>query len=117
MVKAQKKLRDRDQLRENPVLVACQHRLRFAFNHDNEVPLEALHLLMVCAGESLSDWAGGHCHLFGGSRGNADYEYALKELHTSWSAVNRAFESNQQIGAPASSALVSSRLQPPRAPL
>jgi hypothetical protein len=59
MVKAQTKLRDRDQLRENPVLVACQHRLRFAFNHDNEVPLEALHLLMVCAGESLSGWAGG----------------------------------------------------------
>ena len=105
MVKAQKKLRDRSQRRENPVLVACPHRLRFVFNRDDEVPLEAQHLVMVCAGESLSDWSGADGPLFGGSRGRADLEYALRELQTSWSAVTRAFESNQQIGAPASSAL------------
>jgi hypothetical protein len=106
MVKAQKKLRNRDQRRETPVLVACQHRLRFAFNHDNKVPLKALHLVMVCAGESLSDWDCCDGHLFGGLRGKADYEYGSQGADTtSWSAVTRDFESNQQIGAPASSAL------------
>ena len=54
--------------------------------------------------ESLSDWAGEDARHFGGMRGKAEYEYALKELNESWVALTSAFERNHQIGAPASSA-------------
>jgi hypothetical protein len=105
MIKLQKPERGRDQRRENPVQVACPHRLSFTYDRDDAVHLEAQHLVMVCAGESLSDWAGEDARLFGGTRGKAEYEYALKELNESWVALNTAFERNHQIGAPASSAL------------
>lgn len=48
--------------RENPLLVACPHRRTFSYADDNSVELEgrieAKHIAMVCAGESLADASG-----------------------------------------------------------
>jgi hypothetical protein len=105
LVKGQQRERHHGQLRENPVLVACPHRLSFAFSNDSAVVLEARHLVMVCAGENFCDWAGEDGPKFWGSRGKADYEYMLKELRTSWDLLSRAVEHRQHVGAPASSTL------------
>ncbi len=105
LVKGQRRERHRGQRRENLVLVACPHRLSFAFSNDSAVVLEARHLVMVCAVENFSDWAGEDGPKFGGSRGKADYEYMLKELRTSWDLHSRAVELRQHVGAPASSTL------------
>ncbi len=80
LVKGQRKDRHRGQRRENPVLVACPHRLCFAFSNDGAVALEARHLAMVCAGENFSDWAGEDGLKFGGSLGKADYALRPGEL-------------------------------------
>jgi hypothetical protein len=105
LVKGQRRERHRGQRRENPVLVACPHRLSFAFSNDGAVALEAQHLAMVCAGENFSDWAGDDGPKFGGSRGKAEYEFMLKELRTSWDLLSQAVELRQHVGAPASSTL------------
>jgi hypothetical protein len=105
LVKGQRRERHRGQRRERPVLVACPHRLSFAFSNNSAVALEARHLVMVCAGENFSDWAGEDGPKLGGSRGKADYEYMLKELRTPWDLLSRAVEHRQHVGAPASSTL------------
>ena len=48
----------RGERREDPNLVACPHRLQFAWTGDEDLRLDADHIAMECAGESLSDWAG-----------------------------------------------------------
>ncbi len=78
MITQQKSADGKAQRRENPNRVACPHRLTFAFSNDEEVPVEALHL--VCAGETLSDFAGADGRVFGGLRGRAEYELMIKEL-------------------------------------
>jgi hypothetical protein len=55
MIRKQASRRDRNSRREDPNLVACPHRLIFAWSGDACVGLEAQHLAMVCTCETLSD--------------------------------------------------------------
>ena len=55
MIAVQVDSRSRGGRRENPLLVACPHRLTFSYADDYSVELEAKHIAMVCAGESLAD--------------------------------------------------------------
>ncbi len=58
MITKQALRRNRSSRREDPNLVACPHRLTFAWSGDSGVDLEAKHLAMVCTCENLSEWAG-----------------------------------------------------------
>jgi hypothetical protein len=105
IIKHQIPERGRDNRREIPLRVACPHRLTFAFDRELAIDLEAEHLVVVCAGEGLSDWAGDDAKLFGGPRGKLEYEYATRDLRSAWSALVTALDHDQHLGAPASSAL------------
>ena len=105
MIKHQIPERGRENRRENPLRIACPHRLTFAFDRESAIDLEAEHLVLVCAGEGLSDWAGDDAKLFGGPRGKLEYEYATRDLRSAWSALVTALDHDQHLGAPASSAL------------
>ena len=63
--------------------MACPHRLTFAFDRKSAIDLEAEHLVLVSAGEGLSDWVGDDARLFGGARGKLEFEYATLELRES----------------------------------
>jgi hypothetical protein len=84
MIDNQKSATGKAQRRENPNRVACPHRLTFAWSNDEEVPVEAQHLVMVLAGETLSDFAGEDGRVFGGLRARAEYELMVKELREAW---------------------------------
>ncbi len=58
MIAQQKTAGSKAQRRENPNRVACPHRLTLAFCNDDDEPIEAQHLVMVCSGETLSEFAG-----------------------------------------------------------
>ncbi len=107
IITQQKSASGKAQLRENPNRVACPHRLTFAFSNDEEVPVEALHLVMVCAGETLFDFAGEDGRVFGGLRGRAEYEFltVTKELRGAWDYLIGAVDSNENVGAPTITAL------------
>jgi hypothetical protein len=67
MVARQNKPGRRNDRREDPSMVACPHRLCFAWSGDDGLRLNADHLAMVCACESMSDWAGTAGKKFDGS--------------------------------------------------
>jgi hypothetical protein len=64
MISQQRSAGGRAQRQENPNRVACPHRLTFAFSNDDLVAIKALHLVMVCPGETLFDFAGESCREF-----------------------------------------------------
>jgi hypothetical protein len=105
MITQQKSAGGKAQRRENPSKVACPHRLTFAFSNDEEVSIEALHLIMVCAGETLSDFGGADGRVFGGLRARAAYELLIKELREAWANLIGAVDRNENVGAPTISAL------------
>jgi hypothetical protein len=105
MIDQQKSASGKAQRRENPNRVACPHRLTFAWSNDEEVPVEALHLVMVLAGETLSDFAGEDGRVFGGLRARAEYELMIKELREAWANLTGAVDRNENVGAPTITAL------------
>jgi hypothetical protein len=67
MITKQASRKSRSSRREDPNLVACPHRLTFAWSGDACVGLEAQHLALVCSCENLSDWAGSAGRVLGGA--------------------------------------------------
>ena len=105
MIDHQKTATGKAQRRENPNRVACPHRLTFAWSNDEEVPVEAQHLVMVLAGETLSDFAGEDGRVFGGLRARAEYELMVTELRLAWANLTGAVDRNENVGAPTITAL------------
>jgi hypothetical protein len=94
--------------RKNPSNVACPYRLTFAFSGDGAVPLEAVHLAMVCAGKRLSDWAGHAGKLFDCMKRHTKYQSLLNDLRVAWSSVymSMAIGRGDLIDTPAITAVV-----------
>ena len=105
MIAAQRSEKNRSSRRENPTSVACPHRLAFAFSDDDGLDLDAKHLALVCPAERPADWIAGDIPRGDASRARTDYQRLLGELRTSWEPVVAAIRRNEQIGAPAISAL------------
>ena len=105
MIDQQSTASGKAQRRENPNRVACPHRLTFAWSNDDEVPVEAQHLVMVLAGETLSDFAGEDGRSFGGLRARAEYGLMIKELGDAWANLIGAVDRNENVGAPTITAL------------
>jgi hypothetical protein len=95
----------KSQRRENPAKVAFPHRLTFAYSNDAEQLIEAQHLVMMCAGESLSDFSGSDGSAFGDRRGRANYVLLVNELRDAWSNLTGAVERNENVGAPTVTAI------------
>ena len=77
MITQQKSSSGKEQRRENPNKVACPHRLTFAFSNDDEVLIQAQHLVMVCSGETLSDFAGEEGRVCGCLRCRSDSNFGI----------------------------------------
>jgi hypothetical protein len=77
MISQQQSASGRAQRQENPNRVACPHRLTFAYSNDDELAIEASHLIMVWSGENLSDFAG--------ESGRELVACTLGQITTSWS--------------------------------
>jgi hypothetical protein len=105
MIAQQRSASGRAQRRENPNRVACPHRLTFAYSNDDELTLEASHLVMVCSGESLSDFTGEAGRAFGGLRARADYTFMTSALRAAWADLTGAVGRDENIGAPAVTAI------------
>ena len=105
MIAQQLSASGRAQRRENPNRVACPHRLTFAYSNDDELTLEASHLVMVCSGESLSDFTGEAGRAFGGLRARADYTFMTSALRAAWADLTGAVTRDENIGAPAITAI------------
>jgi hypothetical protein len=105
MISQQRSASGRAQRRENPNRVACPHRLTFAYSNDDELAIEASHLVMVCSGELLSNFAGEAGREFGGLRARADYTFMVSAFRTAWSDLTGAIDRNENIGAPAVTAI------------
>jgi hypothetical protein len=93
------------QRRENPNRVACPHRLSFPYSNDNALAIEASHLVMVCSGETLSEFAEESGREFGCLRARADYTLMISALRTAWSDLTGAMDRNENIGTPAVTAI------------
>jgi hypothetical protein len=105
MISQQRSASGRAQLRENPNRVACPHRLTFAYSNDDELAIEASHLVMVCSSETPSDFARESGREFGGLRARADKTFMISALRTAWSDLTWAVDRNENIGAPAVTAI------------
>jgi hypothetical protein len=99
MIAAQVDSRSRGGRRENPLLVACPHRLTFSYADDYSVELEAKHIAMVCAGESLADASGPGGKRYDGPDGRATYMRLIKELREAWNDVRAAMARGEQLSA------------------
>lgn len=99
MITKQALRKDRSSRREDPNLVACPHRLTFAWSGDGGVDLEAKHLAMVCTCESLSDWAGAAGRTLGGSVARSAYQHVQTELLEAWSGITDQVARNEHVGA------------------
>jgi hypothetical protein len=99
MITKQANRRDRSSRREDPNLVACPHRLTFAWSGDCNVDLEAKHLAMVCTCECMSDWAGAAGRTLGGSTGRSAYQHVQTELLEAWSGIAEQVARNEHVGA------------------
>ena len=106
MVARQNKPGRRNDRREDPSMVACPHRLCFAWSGDDGLSLDAAHLAMVCACESMSDWAGAAGKKYDGSAGRAAYAALLLELRTVWAEIRGAFTRVEHISASAITTLI-----------
>jgi len=105
MISSQDSSVGKSQRRENPAKVAFPHRLTFAYSNDAEQLIEAQHLVMMCAGESLSDFSGSDGSAFGDRRGRANYVLLVNELRDAWSNLTGAVERNENVGAPTVTAI------------
>jgi hypothetical protein len=105
MISNQKSSEGKSQRRENPARVAFPHRLTFAYSNDAEQLIEAQHLVLMCAGESLSDFSGADGSAFGDRRGRANYMLLVSELREAWSNLAGAVERNENVGAPTVTAI------------
>ena len=99
MITKQANRKDRSSRREDPNLVACPHRLTFAWSGEYCVDLEAKHLAMVCTCESISDWAGGAGRTLGGSTARAAYLQVHTELLEAWTGITEQVARNEHVGA------------------
>jgi hypothetical protein len=99
MITKQASRKSRSSRREDPNLVACPHRLTFAWSGDDCVGLEAQHLAMVCSCENLSDWAGPAGRLLGGAIGRSAYQHVQSELHEAWSSLTAQVARSEHVGA------------------
>jgi hypothetical protein len=105
MISSQKASGGKAQRRENPSRVAFPHRLTFAYSNDAEQLIEAQHLVLMCAGESLSDFSGADGSAFGDRRGRTNYMLLVSELRDAWSNLAGAIERNENVGAPTVTAI------------
>jgi hypothetical protein len=99
MITKQALRKNRSSRREDPNLVACPHRLTFAWSGDSCVDLEAKHLAMVCTCENLSDWAGSSGRALGGAIGGSAYQHVQTELHDAWSGLTAQIARNEHVSA------------------
>ncbi len=109
MISQQRSASGRAQRRENPTRVACPHGLTFAYSNDDELVIEAQHLVMVCSSETLSDFACESCREFSGLRALVYCTFMVSALRTAWSDLTCAIDRNENIGAsstPSSSAAI-----------
>ena len=99
MIAAQMDSRHRIGRRENPLHVACPHRLTFSFGDDASVGLEATHIAMVCAGESLADASGIGGKRYDGIEGRASYTRLISDLLVTWDDARAAMARGEQLSA------------------
>ena len=99
MIAAQMDSRLRIGRRENPLHVACPHRLTFSFGDDASVGLEAAHIAMVCAGESLADASGTGGKRYDGIDGRALYTRLICDLRVTWDEARAAMDRGEQLSA------------------
>ena len=105
MIRKQVSRRDRPSRREDPNLVACPHRLSFAWSDDAGVGLEAQHLAMVCTCENLSDWSGQTGRAVGGSTARSVFLALQTELREAWLSLRGQIARDEHVGAPVISAI------------
>jgi hypothetical protein len=105
MISNQKTSEGKSQRREKPARVAFPHRLTFAYSTDAEQIIEAQHLVLMCARESLSDFSGADGSAVGDRRGRANYVLLVNELRDAWSNLAGAVERNENVGAPTVTAI------------
>jgi hypothetical protein len=105
MIRKQVSRRDRSSRREDPNLVACQHRLTFAWGGDASAGLEAQHLAMVCTCENLSDWSGQAGRALGGSNARSVYLALQTELREAWTSLRGQLARDEHVGAPVITAI------------
>ena len=71
----------------------------FSFGDDFSVELEAAHIAMVCAGESLADASGTGGKRYDGVEGHASYTRLIKELRETWDDARAAMARGEQLSA------------------
>ena len=87
--------------REDPHLVACPHRLSFAFSGDRNLALDGRNLALLCTAERATDFSNPQmAGVAGGARDRADFLALLSDVRTSWDDARNCILLERSIGLP-----------------